>query len=39
MFRIVNEDQSRRPIVAMAYFFMKIESAPNVQSISEESIS
>ena len=32
------EDQSRRPIVAMDYFFMKMESAPSVQAISEESI-
>ena len=31
-------DQSRRPIIAMDYFFMKMESAPNVHGISEESI-
>ena len=33
-----SEDQSRRPIIAMDYYFMKMESAPNVQAISEESI-
>ena len=33
-----SEDQSRRPIIAMDYFFMRMESAPNVQAISEESI-
>ena len=33
-----SEDQSRRPIIAMDHFFMKMESAPNVQAISEESI-
>ena len=32
------KDQSRRPIIAMDYFFMKMESAPSVQAISEESI-
>ena len=32
-----SEDQSRRPLVAMDYFFMKMESAPSVQMISEES--
>ena len=26
-----SEDQSRRPIIAMDYFFMKMESAPSVQ--------
>ena len=30
--------QSRRPIIAMDSFFMKMESAPSVQAISEESI-
>ena len=33
-----SEDQPRRPIVAMDYFFMKVESAPSAQAISEESI-
>ena len=33
-----SEDQSRRPIIAMDYFFMRMESVPNVQAISEESI-
>ena len=33
-----SEDQSRWPTIAMDYFFMKMESAPNVQAISEESI-
>ena len=33
-----NEDQSRRPITAMDYFFTKMESLPSVQVISEESI-
>ena len=33
-----SEDQSKRPIIAMEYFFMKLESAPSVQSISEEPI-
>ena len=34
-----SEDESRRPISAMDYFFMKMESAPSgVQAISEESI-
>ena len=32
-----SQDQSRRHIFAMDYFFMKMESAPNVQAISEES--
>ena len=32
-----SEGQSRRPIIAMDYFFMRMESAPNVQAISEES--
>ena len=33
-----SEDQSRRPIIAMDCFFMKMEIAPNVQAITEESI-
>ena len=33
-----SEDQSRRPIIAMDHFFMKMESAPNVRAMSEESI-
>ena len=33
-----SEDQSRRPVIAMDYFFMRMESSPNVQAISEESI-
>ena len=33
-----SEDQSRRPVVAMDYFFMRMGTAPNVQAISEESI-
>ena len=33
-----SEDQSRRPIIAMSHFFMKMESALNIQAISEESI-
>ena len=33
-----SEDQSRRPVIAMDYFFMRMESVPNVQAISEESI-
>ena len=33
-----SEDHSRRPIIAMDYFFMRMESAPNVQAISEQSI-
>ena len=32
-----SEDQSRRPVIAMDYFFMRMEPAPNVQAISEES--
>ena len=32
-----SEDQSRRPIIAMDFCFMKMESSPNVQAISEES--
>ena len=31
-----SEDESRRPIIAMDYFFMKLESAQSTQSISEE---
>ena len=33
-----SDDQSRRPIIDMDYFFMKMESAPSVQAIPEESI-
>ena len=33
-----SEDQSRRPVIAMDYFFMRMEPAPKVQAISEESI-
>ena len=33
-----SEDQSRRPIIAMDYFFMRMESSPSVQEISEEPI-
>ena len=33
-----SEDQSRRPDIAMDNFFMRMEPAPNVQAISEESI-
>ena len=33
-----SEDQSRRPIIAMDYFFMRMECSPSVQAISEESI-
>ena len=33
-----SEDQSRRPIIAMDYFFMKLESSPNAQEISEEPV-
>ena len=33
-----SEDQSRRPVIAMDYFFMRMESSPNVQTMSEESI-
>ena len=32
-----SEDEFRRPIIAMDYFFMKLESAPSAQSIAEES--
>ena len=32
-----SEDRSRRPIIAMDYFFMKMDSAPSVQAVSEES--
>ena len=31
-----SEDQSRTPIIAMDDFFTRMESAPNVQAISEE---
>ena len=34
-----SEDESRRPIIDMDYFLMKMESAPSAQSISEDSIS
>ena len=33
-----SEDQSRRPIIAMDHFFMRMECSPSVQAISEESI-
>ena len=33
-----SEDESRRPIIAMDYFFMKMEATPSAQSIPEESI-
>ena len=33
-----SEDQSRRPIIAMDYFFTKMESIPSAQVISEELI-
>ena len=33
-----SEDQSRRPIVAMDFFFIKMESTPSAQAISEKSI-
>ena len=33
-----SEDQSRRPIIAMDYFFMRMECSPSVQAVSEESI-
>ena len=33
-----SEDESRRPIIAMDYFFMKMETTPSAQSIPEESI-
>ena len=33
-----SEDQSRRPIIAMDYFFMRMECFLSVQAISEESI-
>ena len=32
-----SEDQSRRPIIAMDYFFMRMESSRTFQAISEES--
>ena len=35
--KLKSEDQSRRPIIAMD-FFMRMESAPNVQAFSEESV-
>ena len=33
-----SEDQSRRLVLAMDYFFKRMETAPNAQAISEESI-
>ena len=33
-----SEDQSRRPIIAMDYFFMKLESSPSAQEISDEPV-
>ena len=33
-----SEDQSRRPIIAMDHFFMRMVCSPSVQAISEESI-
>ena len=33
-----SEDQSRRPIIAMDYFLMNMESVASVQAISEKSI-
>ena len=33
-----SEDQSRGPVIAMDYFFLRMEPAPNVRAISEESI-
>ena len=33
-----SEDQSRRLVIAMDHFFMRIETAPNVQAISEDLI-
>ena len=33
-----SENESTRPIIAMDYYFMQMESAPSAQSISEESI-
>ena len=33
-----SEDQSRRPTIAMDYYFMKVKSVPNAQTILEESI-
>ena len=33
-----SEDESRRPIIAMDYFFMKMEATPSAQSIPEESV-
>ena len=32
------EDQSRRPIIAMDYFFIKMESTPSAPEMSEEPI-
>ena len=33
-----SEDQSRRPVIAMDYFFMKLDSSPNAQEFSEEPV-
>ena len=33
-----SEDESRRPVIAMDYFFMRVESSPSAQEISEEPI-
>ena len=33
-----SEDQSRRPTIAMEYYFMKMKSVVNAQTISEESV-
>ena len=33
-----SEDQSREPVIKMDYFFLRMEPAPNVRAISEESI-
>ena len=33
-----SEEESRKSIIAMDYYLMKMESAPNVQAISEESV-
>ena len=36
--RAHHQDQSRRPVIAMEGFFMRMEPAPNAKAISEESI-
>ena len=33
-----SEDQSRRPIIAVNYYFMKMKSVPNAHTVPEESI-